>query len=62
MRAKNRSNEANISEMFEAALGHPPTPQETAQALALLADSGHPEDLTPLAHAIFNLKEFIYLK
>jgi len=62
VRAKNRSNEANISEMFEAALGHPPTPRETAQALALLADSSHPEDLTPLAHAIFNLKEFIYLR
>jgi hypothetical protein len=62
MRAKNRSNEANINEMFEAALGHPPTPREKTQALALLANSDHPEDLTPLAHAIFNLKEFIYLR
>ncbi len=62
MWAKTPSAEANIRAMFEAALGHPPTPRETAQALALLADSGHPNDLTPLAHAIFNLKEFIYLR
>jgi hypothetical protein len=54
--------DAKIGRMFSTALGRSATPEETARARDFLAGSAAPENLAPLAHAIFNLKEFIYLK
>ena len=49
-----------VRTMFEQALGRPPSPAETDRALSYLAASdGAWKDL---AHALFNLKEFLYLR
>jgi hypothetical protein len=53
---------ARIEALFLQGLGRVPSGEEAAKAAAFLAASGTPDDLTPLAHAIFNLKEFIYLR
>jgi hypothetical protein len=45
--------------MFQSALGRPPTPAELQAALDVFGAS---RDFSGLAHAIFNLKEFIYLR
>jgi cytochrome c553 len=62
IRAKHFSLEEQINAMFEAAFGRAPSREEVQKAEALLSSSGSPESLTPLAHALFNLKEFIYLR
>jgi hypothetical protein len=56
------SVEARMETLFREGLGRGPNPVEAAKARELLVNSGSPEELTPLAHAIFNLKEFIYLR
>ena len=53
---------ARIEALFRQGLGRGPSAVEAAKAAALLEQSGAPENLAPLAHAIFNLKEFIYLR
>ena len=60
----NRAESASdtVRSMFLAALGRPPEPLELDQSLGYLganADSGRWIDL---AHAIFNLKEFLYIR
>lgn len=54
--------EAKIGRMFITALGREATPTEMGRARDFLAASGTADDLALLAHALFNLKEFIYLK
>jgi hypothetical protein len=54
--------EAQIETLFREGFGRGPTALEAAKAGDLLSHSGSAGDLTPLAHAIFNLKEFIYLR
>jgi hypothetical protein len=44
--------------MFHSALGRPPTAQELQFAMESYGSS---KDFPGLAHAIMNLKEFIYL-
>jgi hypothetical protein len=51
-----------IDALFRQGLGRGPSAVEAARAAELLRQSGAPENLAPLAHAIFNLKEFIYLR
>jgi hypothetical protein len=51
-----------IDALFRQGLGRGPSAVEAARATELLRQSGAPENLAPLAHAIFNLKEFIYLR
>jgi len=53
---------SQVTALFETGLGRPPSAGELMHAQALLAESATEGDLTPLAHAIFNLKEFIYLR
>ena len=62
VRANVPGNDARIRAMFIAAFGRPPSQTEAAKALAFLKDSGSVDNLAPLAHALFNLKEFIYLR
>jgi hypothetical protein len=62
LKATDADRTGRIRSMFEKALGRPPSPEESDKAQALLASLGAAEDLTPLAHALFNLKEFIYLR
>jgi cytochrome c553 len=53
---------ARIEALFRQGLGRGPSAAEAAKAAAFLEQSGTPGNLAPLAHAIFNLKEFIYLR
>lgn len=62
LKAKETDLNGKIQSMFEKALGRPPSREETEKALALLGSFGSEKDLAPLAHALFNLKEFIYLR
>jgi len=62
VRAKVTGPDARIQAMFVSALGRPPSEAEASKARAFLAAAGDPDNLTPLAHALFNLKEFIYLR
>jgi hypothetical protein len=62
VRAKIPGADARIQTMFVSALGRPPSEAEKAKAMSFLGAAGDPENLTPLAHALFNLKEFIYLR
>jgi hypothetical protein len=64
-----RTNRGRIAALYETALGRPPSDQETAAALAFLAEAGksygRPGDLrawADLGHVLINTKEFIYLK
>jgi hypothetical protein len=56
------TRDTQVHHMFLTALGRDATPEEINTARNFLVASGAPESLAPLAHAIFNLKEFIYLK
>ena len=56
------SRDARIDALFWEGLGRGPSTVEAQKAGEFLAQSGSWEDLTPLAHALFNLKEFIYLR
>jgi hypothetical protein len=54
--------ESRVEAMFWRALGRAPSSEEVVAARALLESNGAVENLQPLAHALFNLKEFIYLR
>ena len=62
VRANVPGTDARIRAMFVSAFGRPPSETEAAKAQAFLNASGNGDNLTPLAHALFNLKEFIYLR
>jgi hypothetical protein len=47
--------------MHLLALGRPPSSAETERALALV-QSGRAEDWRDLAHGLFNLNEFVFLR
>ena len=51
-----------INAMFLQALGRPPSPAEIDRAQTYMADGADARAWTNLAHALFNLKEFIYLR
>ena len=51
-----------INEMFLQALGRPAAPGEVDRALTYMGGSEDAGAWTNLAHALFNLKEFIYLR
>ena len=48
--------------MFLSALGRPPGPQELDRTLGYLEDDAGPGAWSDLAHALFNLKEFLYVQ
>lgn len=48
--------------MFLSALGRPPDPSELDRSLGYLGESADAEDWSDLAHSIFNLKEFLYVR
>jgi hypothetical protein len=50
-----------VAHMYLLALGRPPTSVETQQALELV-QTGRAEDWRDLAHGLFNLKEFVFLR
>jgi hypothetical protein len=50
-----------VAYMYLLALGRPPSSAETERALAL-TQSGRAEDWRDLAHGLFNLKEFVFLR
>lgn len=54
--------ESRIDAMFWKALGRAPSSGEVMAARALLESDGSMGNLQPLAHALFNLKEFVYLR
>jgi hypothetical protein len=54
--------EPQIQGMFESAFGRPPAVEELERSQDFLKTLGSETDLAPLAHALFNLKEFIYLR
>jgi hypothetical protein len=62
--------EDRILEMYETALGRPPSAHEkaafaeTAEALARLHGRSHIDEtvLTELCHVFFNMNEFIYIR
>jgi hypothetical protein len=62
VRGRVAGTDAAIKALFREGLGRSPSATEVAKARELLAQSGAVEDLTPVAHALFNLKEFIYLR
>ena len=62
VRAKKLAAEAEIHELFQGALGRGPSEEEIKQAQLLLGSFTPGDGLQPLAHALFNLKEFIYLR
>ncbi|MGV3531839.1 MAG: PSD1 and planctomycete cytochrome C domain-containing protein [Chthoniobacteraceae bacterium] len=55
------SNEEAIARMYLEAFARPPTAEETTRAAQFLQHAGD-EPWRELAHAIFNMKEFIYLR
>jgi hypothetical protein len=50
-----------IERMFFRALGRAPRPEEQAQCLEFLGQRPSEADWSALAHALFNVKEFIYV-
>jgi cytochrome c553 len=60
--SKGATFEERVDWMFREALGRGASVQELEGAKRLLEASGAGEDLRPLAHALFNLKEFLYLR
>jgi hypothetical protein len=58
-RAQKAEPDQCASWMFQSALGRPPTTDELE---IVMQSYGSQDDFTGLAHAIFNLKEFIYLR
>ena len=60
--SKEASFEGRVDAMFREALGRGASVEESQRARQLVGASGSGEDLGPLAHALFNLKEFLYLR
>jgi hypothetical protein len=57
--------ETRVERMYELALGRPPTAEETARALGFLKARGGEVEVaawSDLAHALFNTKEFIFIR
>ena len=48
--------------MFLEALGRPPEPLELDRSLGYVSGDANPSGWSDLAHAIFNLKEFLYVR
>ncbi|MDE0106746.1 MAG: PSD1 and planctomycete cytochrome C domain-containing protein [Bryobacterales bacterium] len=53
---------ARVKGMFLSALGRPPAPQELDRSLGYLGDGPGSAEWADLAHSIFNLKEFLYVR
>lgn len=51
-----------VRSMFLAALGRPPEPLELDRSLGYLGEDAGSDDWSDLAHAVFNLKEFLYVQ
>jgi cytochrome c553 len=51
-----------VKGMFLSALGRPPAPLELDRSLGYLGEDADASDWSDLAHAIFNLKEFLYVR
>ncbi len=51
-----------VKGMFLSALGRPPLPLELDRSLGYLGDNADAASWSNLAHAIFNLKEFLYVR
>jgi hypothetical protein len=74
VRENHASPQARIEAMFAIALGRPPTADETSRWTAAAADLAQLHNVTPeelltsvlvwkdVAHALFNTKEFIYIR
>ncbi len=68
--AEGRPAEERIDGMFRSAFGRPASADELAGARALLRDvasmkaleEGHPEVWKELAHALFQAKEFLFVR
>ena len=48
--------------MFLAALGREPSALEVDECLGYIGTEPRPEEWADLAHSIFNLKEFLYVR
>ncbi len=59
---RERSASATVEEMFLSALGRPPEPLELDRSLGFLGDGADADRWSDLAHALFNLKEFLYVR
>ena len=53
---------ARVKGMFLGALGRPPAPLELDRSLGYLGDRPGSAEWADLAHSIFNLKEFLYVR
>jgi len=53
---------ARVRGMFLGALGRPPEPLELDRSLGYLGDRPDAAEWADLAHSIFNLKEFLYVR
>ena len=51
-----------VRTMFLSAVGRPPAPQELDRSLGYLGDEPGSDEWADLAHSIFNLKEFLYVR
>jgi cytochrome c553 len=60
--AAESERDARVDLLFREGLGRLPLEQERRGALAFVAEGGGVKEWTALAHSIFNLKEFIYLR
>jgi hypothetical protein len=58
-----KDDSQRITRMYELAFARPPTAMERSRSLALLSKAGGgAEAWSELAHAMFQMKEFIYLR
>ena len=60
--ARAASDSDTVRSMFLAALGRPPEPLELDRSLGYVGANADAGRWTDLAHAIFNLKEFLYIR
>ena len=51
-----------VRSLFLAALGRPPEPLELDRSLGYVGNDADAEQWADLAHAVFNLKEFLYIR
>ena len=51
-----------VRSMFLAAVGRPPEPLELDRSLGYLGENAGSDEWSDLAHAMFNLKEFLYVR
>ncbi len=62
MAGRERPDAETVRSMFLASLGRPPDPLELDRSLGYLGSNPTPAAWSDLAHAIFNLKEFLYVR